>query len=204
MEYNMKTSNSNDPKSTSDQIETVEYKEKIDTLLSKDNDTKSNHVDISWKNADEQNQAFKWPGDVSVFDVAAYILKKSGALSTMKLQKLVYYCQAWSLVWDEKPLFKENIEAWTNGPVVRELFSYHRGNFEISEILIGNPDVLNDNQKETIDAVLKFYGDKPAQWLIDLSHSEKPWKEARKDLDIDEISNRVISIESMAEYYSSL
>ena len=35
----------------------------------------------------------------SAHDVAAYILKKLGPMTAMKLQKLVYYCQAWSLVW---------------------------------------------------------------------------------------------------------
>jgi len=49
---------------------------------------------------------------LSVHDVAAYILKKQGEMSAMKLQKLVYYSQAWSLVWDEKPLFRAQIEAW--------------------------------------------------------------------------------------------
>ena len=43
----------------------------------------------------------------NVFDVAKYILEKLGTLSTMKLQKLCYYCQAWSLVWDDTPLFDE-------------------------------------------------------------------------------------------------
>ena len=37
---------------------------------------------------------------IQVFDVAAYILEKIGSMTTMKLQKLVYYSQAWSLVWD--------------------------------------------------------------------------------------------------------
>ena len=74
---------------------------------------------------------------VSVFDVAAYILNKLGTISTIKLQKLVYYCQAWSLVWDEAPLFNEKIEAWVNGPVVRELFAFHRGAFQIGSIPIG-------------------------------------------------------------------
>ncbi|HCU23588.1 MAG TPA: hypothetical protein DF383_01115, partial [Deltaproteobacteria bacterium] len=68
----------------------------------------------------------------SVHDVATYILKKTGPITAMKLQKLVYYSQAWSLVWDEKPLFKEKIEAWTNGPVVPALYRLHRGKFEIS------------------------------------------------------------------------
>jgi uncharacterized phage-associated protein len=54
----------------------------------------------------------------SVFDVAQYILRKQGGMTTMKLQKLVYYAQAWSLVWDEEPLFDQPIEAWSNGPGV--------------------------------------------------------------------------------------
>ena len=44
----------------------------------------------------------------SVYDVAAYILQKSGELTTWKLQKLVYYSQAWSLVWDERALFPKS------------------------------------------------------------------------------------------------
>ena len=47
----------------------------------------------------------------NVFDVAACILKQKGPMTAMKLQKLLYYSQAWSLVWDEKPLFPERIEA---------------------------------------------------------------------------------------------
>lgn len=58
----------------------------------------------------------------NVFDVAKYILEVKGTMSTMKLQKLCYYAQAWSLVWDDKPLFGEEFEAWANGPVCRELF----------------------------------------------------------------------------------
>jgi uncharacterized phage-associated protein len=57
----------------------------------------------------------------SAHDVAAYILSRQGRMTAMKLQKLVYYSQAWSVVWDERPLFPEKIEAWANGPVVRDL-----------------------------------------------------------------------------------
>ena len=73
-------------------------------------------------------------------------------MTTMKLQKLVYYSQAWSLVWDEKPLFEENVETWANGSVVRDLFDYHRGMYEISTMPIGNPRLLNQIQRETVDA----------------------------------------------------
>ena len=141
---------------------------------------------------------------VRVFDVAAYILERMETMTTMKLQKLVYYSQAWSLVWDEKPLFEENIEAWANGPVVRELFDYHRGMYEISAMPIGNPRLLNQEEQETIDAVLEYYGNKSAQWLIELTHMEDPWRQTRKGLPSLERSNRIIPLDAMAHYYSSL
>ncbi|MBC8491861.1 MAG: DUF4065 domain-containing protein [Candidatus Marinimicrobia bacterium] len=125
-------------------------------------------------------------------------------MTTMKLQKLVYYCQAWSLVWDEKRLFTEKIEAWANGPVVRELYNYHRGMFEITSIEIGNSDILNDEQKETVDAVIDFYGGKSSQWLSDLTHMEDPWRLSRIGLADSERGNREISHAILAEYYGSL
>jgi len=128
--------------------------------------------EVNWHEDNAKN--IKHEYQPNVFDVAAYIVSKLGTISTMKLQKLVYYAQAWSLVWDEQPLFQEPIEAWANGPVVRDLFYFHIGQFSVSSIPIGNPSLLNNTQRETIDAVLGFYGDKPAQWLIDLSHQEKP------------------------------
>ncbi|MDP3013951.1 MAG: DUF4065 domain-containing protein [Candidatus Subteraquimicrobiales bacterium] len=141
---------------------------------------------------------------VSVFDVAAYILKKCGLMTTMKLQKLIYYCQAWSLVWDEEPIFKEPIEAWASGPVVRRLYDCHRGKFKIRTCAPGNPEHLTDTQKDTINAVLKYYGDKKSQWLSDLTHSEDPWKLARKGLGPSDRGDKVITHAGMMEYYSSL
>jgi len=141
---------------------------------------------------------------VTVFDVAAYILKNVGKVTTMKLQKLVYYCQAWSLVWDERPLFRENIEAWANGPVVRELFNYHRGQYTITSVMIGNPDLLNENQKDTIAAVLDYYGNKSSQWLSDLTHIEDPWRLTRTGLPEMQRGNRVIRLDTILDYYGSL
>ena len=139
----------------------------------------------------------------TVFDVSSYILGKTGQITTMKLQKLVYYCQAWSLVWDDSPLFKEKIEAWANGPVCPELYYKHKGEYFVHQI-IGNPDSLSQNQKETIDKVLEALADKPSKWLIDLTHMEDPWLDARKDLAPSERGNEEISHSAMAEYYSSL
>jgi uncharacterized phage-associated protein len=140
----------------------------------------------------------------SVHDVAAYILQKRGSMTAMKMQKLVYYCQAWSLVWDEKPLFSEKIQAWANGPVVRELYHLHRGEFVIHKWPWGNPNNLDKDERETIDAVLQFYGDKPALWLSNLTHQEAPWQNARKGLTSSEPGEQEISLSDMAEYYESI
>jgi uncharacterized phage-associated protein len=139
----------------------------------------------------------------TVHDVASYILKRYGPTTAMKLQKLAYYCQAWSLVWDEKPIFAARIEAWVNGPVIPALYKIHKGQFQISE-WPGNPGSLNAKQRETVDAVLEFYGPKTAQWLSDLTHREKPWLDARAGLEDGERGDNEITLASLDEYYGSL
>ncbi|MEO6195694.1 MAG: type II toxin-antitoxin system antitoxin SocA domain-containing protein [Thermoanaerobaculia bacterium] len=139
----------------------------------------------------------------TVHDVAAYMLRKQGEMTAMKLEKLVYYSQAWSLVWDEEPLFKEGIQAWVNGPVVPALYRCHRGMFKVADWPEGDPDKLSPKQRETIDAVLSYYGNKSSQWLSDLTHREAPWIQARKGLEPGDPCKREISHASMAEYYSN-
>lgn len=143
----------------------------------------------------------------SVFDVAQYILEKEGEMTAMKLQKLVYYSQAWSLVWDGETLFDSKIEAWSNGPIVPALYQAHRKKFKVSTSTFSNrgeSSNLSDTQKETVDAVLSTYALKSPRWLSELTHHEQPWINARKGLNRGDRGNQEISLESMAEYYDSL
>ena len=142
---------------------------------------------------------------VTIFDVARYILEKLGTTSTMKLQKLCYYCQAWSLVWDDAPLFNEEFEAWANGPVCKELFNATRGMFSVTaKDECGNSDNLTDNQKNNINLVLDYYAKHNAQWLSQLTHMEEPWKLARLNVPTGQNSSNIITKESMAIYYGGL
>lgn len=146
--------------------------------------------------------------EATAHDVAAYIVDKQvstthSGIPAMKLQKLVYYAQAWSLVWDDKPLFSDRIEAWANGPIVPDLYKSLYGQFMIVGVK-GDPNVFTDIERDTIDIVLKYYGDKSSQWLTDLVRNEEPWLSARNGLKIGERGNRVISLAAMAEYYGSL
>lgn len=141
----------------------------------------------------------------SVHDVAKYILEqRRGPITTMKLQKLCYYSQAWHLVWDEEPLFHEKIEAWANGPVVRELFNAHRGEFSVTDWPLGASARLNASQKGTIDAVLEAYGSLSGRQLSALTHGEGPWRDAREGLGPTDRSERVIELGALAVYYGAL
>ena len=147
-------------------------------------------------------------GMANIFDVAKFILKQQGSMSTMKLQKLCYYSQAWSLVWDGDELFPEEFEAWANGPVCRELYNKHQGKYSISEDDIKQEWLSNkeltDCQKETIEVVLGHYGDKNGQWLSTLTHMESPWKDTRIGVADGEACNRIITKEKMLMYYEAL
>ncbi|VEI13109.1 Uncharacterized phage-associated protein [Trueperella bialowiezensis] len=66
-----------------------------------------------------------------IADVAARILDNHGVMSTMKLQKLVFYAQAESLATTGQPLFSEDFQAWRGGPVSLALYRQHRGLFLI-------------------------------------------------------------------------
>lgn len=141
----------------------------------------------------------------NVFDVAEYILSQSGEMSTMKLQKLCYYSQAWSLVWDDTPLFNEDFQAWANGSVCPELFQKTKGKYSVTASdETGGEGNLTDNQKDTINKVLEHYGSRDAQWLSQLTRLEDPWIKAREDTPTSGSGAETISKESMAMYYGSL
>ncbi|HDX8858932.1 TPA: DUF4065 domain-containing protein [Klebsiella michiganensis] len=142
----------------------------------------------------------------NTFDVAKYITENMGEISAMKLQKLMYYSQAWSLVWEEEPLFTDDFEAWANGPVLPNLYARHRGMFKVNSSLFEEADSskLSEDEQANINKVLGFYGEKTAQWLSNLTHQEDPWLLARDGLPAGAVSHEVIPRAAIHEYYSSL
>ena len=142
----------------------------------------------------------------NIFTTAKYILDSKGDISAMKLQKLCYYCQAWSLVWDDAELFPEDFQAWANGPVCPELFFHTQGKYKITaadeaDMVDGE---LTDNQKDTVNKVLEHYFPHDAQWLSQLTHMEDPWNKAREGVAPGIGSTNIITKASMSEYYGGI
>ena len=63
---------------------------------------------------------------------------------------------------------------------------------------------MSENQKDTIDKVVEYYGGHDAQWLSQLTQMEDPWIKAREGIPSGTGYNNVISKEGMAIYYGRL
>ena len=68
---------------------------------------------------------------MNIMDAAHYLVylsyhDKRNSLTPLKLQKLLYLAQGWSYVWDNRPLFLDEFEAWQYGPVNLEVYDYFK------------------------------------------------------------------------------
>lgn len=136
----------------------------------------------------------------NVHDVAAYLTSKLGVLGTMKLEKLVYYCQAWWVARNPTPLFPEQLEAWRMGPVCPDLYAIHRRQNFVSSWPNGDANNLTDAERAHIDAVVDVYGVYSGFTLGDMTHQETPWNAAMSRE--GGRRNPVVEVEDMRKYFS--
>jgi uncharacterized phage-associated protein len=137
-------------------------------------------------------------------NIAKYILchfrAKGDPIDNLKLQKLLYYTQAWYLAINGIPLFSDQIEAWVHGPVVPSVFREYRA-YRWSPITADVSYQPDSGTANHIDVVLVAYGEYSAWDLEKLSHSEEPWKQARAGIPPDQSSRSIITHESMRAFY---
>jgi uncharacterized phage-associated protein len=132
-------------------------------------------------------------------------MEEKRPISNKKLQKLLYYAQAWSLALKKHPMFKEKIRAWIHGPAIKEIYAkYKKFGFDpIVEKI--DPTIFKKiprSTKDLLDDVWNIYGKMNASYLEYLSHSEKPWQEARGGLDAGVGSDAEIALASMQSFFS--
>jgi uncharacterized phage-associated protein len=143
---------------------------------------------------------------VTVFDVAQYFLglPKEEVLTSMKLQKLCFYAQAWGFKRFNEEIVPNEFQAWRHGPVCLELYESHSGKLYIFENDLRNGDLnsLTSEFQKHLNRVWKNYGKYRADQLSWMTHNEAPWVNARIELDIDEPTQHVITKSSIKEFYS--
>lgn len=139
----------------------------------------------------------------NIIDVASYILNNYGPMTTMKLQKLVFYSQAHALASSGTPLFDDNFQAWRGGPVAPSLYRHHRRMLIIREDDLGKADVskLTSTERYYIDAVCSELAEVSGNALSERTHREAPWRAARVGLAENALGNQIIEQDSIREYY---
>jgi uncharacterized phage-associated protein len=138
-----------------------------------------------------------------VHDVAAFILREYGVMTTYKLQKLVYYAQGWTLGLTGEALFPEPLQAWRQGPASRALFATHATRRNVSSIQGGNPDALTPAQTSLLRRELARHAAKSVDDLVDDTHSESPWLEARVGLPPHASGTREITPDALREFFGN-
>ena len=109
----------------------------------------------------------------SAHDVAAAIRQRLPGVGTLKLHKLLYFCQGHHLAFANVPLFEEPIEAWDHGPVVADLWRAEKHDLVHAEVA-----ALDNSELNTIGYVVSRYGNNTGRDLETLTHNEGPWREA--------------------------
>lgn len=156
----------------------------------------------------------------NVLDVSAYVVnysnKKEYSISNLRLQKLLYFIQAFYLIKENKPCFKEKIFAWELGPVVPEVYHVYKqyGSRHIppvktyfkikddslwkTERIRYDDEKISVEDKKMINSVVDKFSEYSSYDLVELTHDQDPWNNAYHGSNND----KEITIQSIKEYFN--
>ena len=142
--------------------------------------------------------------------LANYILKHYGPMSHLKLQKLLFYCDAYSLAYFGEEIVEDKFEAWVHGPVSRKVYDSLKDKsilYSDIEYSFDGIDVdyefgkLTQGQQDLIVAVLNDLSAWSGLELETATHSELPWLEARRGYAEGDKCHELISKETTRDFY---
>lgn len=145
-------------------------------------------------------------------DACDYIISKTeqDGLNLLKLQKLLYYCQAWHLAFEKGSLFEGRFQAWVHGPVNRQIYDRFKDSKFLYSVVSASdiqPDFsyekLTVDERAQIDAVLSVYARFTSDQLEEMTHREDPWIIARGGIPLHERCENEIDESLMEEYYKA-
>ena len=140
----------------------------------------------------------------SAIDVAEYIVEYCNAhnygVSNLKLQKLLYFVQAYFLIASQNACFYEEIEAWDFGPVVPSVYSKFKqfGSTDIPKMPnLYLYSVILEQDKKLINAVIEKFRGYTSTDLVRLTHNQDTWRNAHA-----KGYNGIITKEAIRSYFA--
>lgn len=138
-------------------------------------------------------------------DIANWFIKKfaeSGDFVThLKVQKLLYYSEAWSQVINDEELFDGQIQAWAHGPVVPEVFHEFKQHGWNSLPIPEEIPKFSEKTESILNQVIDTYGELPAKTLENMTHEDEPWIQARGDIQPEERCEAPIPKEKIKDFF---
>ena len=139
--------------------------------------------------------------EINATKVGQYFLSKNKDLTDIQIQKLVYYAYSWYMIVHKgKKIFDEQPEAWIHGPVFRSLFNSMKSK---SFLDLSKVENICESNTKFLNTIYSVYGKYSGNTLERMTHSELPWKEARKGLAPYEHSQNKIKDSDIIKCYSN-
>lgn len=144
---------------------------------------------------------------LSALDIANFYVQLANSLpeteiTNLKLNKLCYYAQAWSLVRLGTPLFDDVVEAWEYGPVLPKVYHTYKvcGKGPIAEAAdYFDESRLSSEELSLLTDVYLTYGKYTPYELISMTHRPcEPWQAV-----YDDSEDKPISVDMIRSYFAN-
>lgn len=138
--------------------------------------------------------------DISNFFIDLALKSENDLMTNLRLNKLLYFAQAMSLVKTNTPIYNDEIEAWAYGPVVPQIYNKYKkyGRKDIDEIDEKyTSDVFSPNELDILFDTVNAYDKYSTGELVRLTHIKgSPW-----DIAFNVKNDKIISKDDIKNYY---
>jgi len=140
----------------------------------------------------------------SALDVAAALIEMRPGPDQMQLHKLLYLVQAAHLAWYGSPAFRERIEAWRWGPMVRRVAGHYKGHgrYPIAQPQGSDPGRLAPRTRKVVERVVQRFGHLDGPTLAAITKvAGGPWHQVWGDRGPEDSSQEEIPLTLIADYH---
>lgn len=146
------------------------------------------------------------PSNSKINTVIQYLLYQCEDITPLALQKALYYIQGFHFAFYRTFLFSEDCQAWTHGPVYRDIyFRYRDYRFDpIEKTTTFDTSVFSASEKAICDSVINNICCYSGKILERFTHNEAPWLTTRGDLPDSAPSDRIIEKSVIGAYFDAV